>query len=377
MTPADIASASTLLANRDYLSFAWITSELEVEAVLGLLSNELKPGDNICRAIPALFGFEDRVRELQHDLNQTLELPNVRTFGPCGASQRLNYMLQWCAASRRLLLSAARPLAIDETVIELQREARRRRLAEEQLLRQAEDINEANKALSEANAGLSEFTRIISHDLKAPMRAMRYLAEDLEGALLSAPNSDALAHIDRLKAQSRRMSAMITGLLQYSRLGNEVADAMTGAGVDIEQLVYEIAASLPRPAGIQIMVDAQVSHVRANRELLDLVLRNLIENAIKHHDREDGLIEVSTRNGRDEDHLIVADDGPGIPRDLQDAVFRPFTQLDPEAEGTGLGLTLVLRAAEVSGAALTVVSDPEQGRGSKFILRLPDKNKSE
>ena len=267
----------------------------------------------------------------------------------------------------------ARPIAVDETVIELQREARRRRLAEEQLLRQAEDIRDANKALSEANAGLSEFTRIISHDLKAPMRAMRYLAEDLEASLKSAASGDTLAQIDRLKAQSRRMSAMVTGLLQYSRLGN---DAEFAEPVDVTALAMDVANSLPRPDGIEIKVSAEVPMLNAHTELIDLVLRNLIENAIKHHDRTDGTIKISTERCGDDVLLIVADDGPGIAKRLQDAAFRPFTQLDPETEGTGLGLTLVRRAAEVSGTELTLESDPDHQRGSKFILRIVNSTKS-
>ena len=120
---------------------------------------------------------------------------------------------------------------------------------------------------------------------------------------------------------------------------------------------------------------------------LDLVLRNLIDNAVKHHDRGTGLIIVSAEPGADSLRISVIDDGPGIAPEFHEAVLLPFRTLDAMGangksgggtasaittrKGTGMGLAFVNRTVETMGGKLAIRSQPAAQRGTTFVLDWP------
>lgn len=364
--------AAEVLISNGYVGFVWADQGLVARARHGALAGAITLGDNICRSVPALFGMDAQIQALRDGGGAPLEVPNVAIADANGQAQRLNYVVMWDAQSGRFLLTITRPIAIDELSVELQRETRRRILAEAELVEQAKAIESANAVLRRANEDLHAFTRIVSHDLKAPMRAMRYFAEDLEAALNDPGGGDPRAHLDRLKSQSQRMSAMITGLLAYSRLDGV---GQAGGAVDSRALVNEIVASLAPPEGMHVSVTGAWPEIATFPELFDLVVRNLIDNAIKHHDRPKGRIELSAAvDGAGEIlTIVISDDGPGIEKQHQQTVFAPFSKLQhgENPDGIGLGLTLVQRAAENAGAELSLNSEPDLRRGTAFALRWP------
>lgn len=371
------AQAAHVLVARDYLGFAWADENLIATERDGGLAEGVTLGQSICLSVPALFGMDAEIRALAAG-GDPIEIPNVAMLDARGEAHPLNYVVTWDGESGRFLLAISRPIAIDELSVELQRETRRRILAEAELVEQAAAIEQANVALRQANEDLHAFTRIISHDLKAPMRAMRYFTEDLEAALSEPGAADPKAHLDRLKAQSQRMSSMITGLLAYSRLDRVDPG---GSAADSRRLVEDITASLPRPEGISLHVCGEWPAIRAFPELFDLVVRNLVENAIKHHDRTEGRIELAATTDKDRNlvTVLISDDGAGIAKHHQQAVFDPFSKLFPEnnLDGIGIGLTLVQRAANNAGAELLLHSDPDLHRGTTFELRWPIENKTD
>ena len=112
---------------------------------------------------------------------------------------------------------------------------------------------------------------------------------------------------------------------------------------------------------------------------LDIVLRNLIDNAVKHHDLEAGRIIVHAEDGGENWIFSVADDGPGIPRDWHDAIFEPFKRiLDEEEapEGSGIGLALVKKTVEWFGGRIEIRSDPAARRGTTFRVHWPKEIKA-
>lgn len=105
----------------------------------------------------------------------------------------------------------------------------------------------------------------------------------------------------------------------------------------------------------------------------DVVLRNLIENAVKHHDRADGTVTVTATPARDHLRVSVADDGAGIPTEWQEAIFEPFKRVsdEPSSESSGIGLALVRRTIETIGGRIEVRSDPAARRGTEFVVTWP------
>jgi signal transduction histidine kinase len=108
--------------------------------------------------------------------------------------------------------------------------------------------------------------------------------------------------------------------------------------------------------------------------LLDLVLRNLIDNAISHHDKDTGTISIAIAEDDESLNISVTDDGPGIPPQHQTAIFLPFRTLaaaDTNPVSSGMGLAIVSRALSTVGGSIDVVSDAPKTRGTSFRIRWP------
>jgi signal transduction histidine kinase len=373
---ADIARTVRHLAEGGYMTIVWADERLVVTARLGDLAPEIAVASGLCDTALPLMGLEEQIGSLRHRPGTVLEMPDIAVVGNTanGSPPRLGYRLSWDRAQRRYVCTIQRSLTANELAIELQRQARRRMLAEAELLEQATAIAAANEALTTANRDLGDFARIVSHDLKSPLRALRYFAEDLERALVQpSPGNDPGTYLNQLKQQSRRISSMLTGLLTYARLEDK-SEAMTT--VDLRVLIDSVVASLPRPEGFTIDIEGEWPSVKTLETPLDLILRNLVDNAIRHHPCDNGRVRVICARGSEVLEIVVEDDGGGIPLKDHEAVFRPYTRSGigvegREPAGTGMGLTLVKRAVDTTGAQLELISDPDTMKGSRFVLRWP------
>jgi signal transduction histidine kinase len=275
----------------------------------------------------------------------------------------------WIAHRALYLVLVYRSAAQSEIETELSKQIRARLMAEAEVTRKSKELAETNAELARANSDLEAYASIIAHDLKSPLRAMRYLTEDIEAALESGNNAGAKSKFDALKLQSRRMSSMMAALFDYSSIGRKQD---TIEGVDTGALVGDICGSLHVPAGMKILISGEWPAVRTSKAPLDLVLRNLVDNAIKHHDRSSGTVEVHASNEGQSLAISIKDDGPGIPPHLHDAVFLPFRKgVKSDQIGHGMGLALVKKTVELQGGRIEVHSDPEKRVGTEFRVVWP------
>jgi signal transduction histidine kinase len=136
-------------------------------------------------------------------------------------------------------------------------------------------------------------------------------------------------------------------------------------------LVADIAATSHVPAGFTIRCDSSLETVQIYRVPLEQILHNLINNAIKHHDRETGNVTVSVASNGQRLRFSVIDDGPGIPVEYRNLIFDMFKTLKPrdEKEGSGMGLALVRKIVERMGGVCGVESVRE--RGAEFWFEWP------
>jgi signal transduction histidine kinase len=164
------------------------------------------------------------------------------------------------------------------------------------------------------------------------------------------------------------MSDMLTALLEYSSVGRktEVLEV-----VDTRALVERIVASVQNGPAFRFEVDGTWPQLETLRAPLDLVLRNLIDNAVKHHDREAGTVHVSARDEMDALVISVADDGPGISCAHREAILLPFRKLSVHTEGQGMGLAVVGRTLELLGGRLEVLPGTADERGATFRVFWP------
>jgi PAS domain S-box-containing protein len=224
----------------------------------------------------------------------------------------------------------------------------------------------AQQQLQERNVELDRFVSIAAHDLKAPLRAIANLSEWIEEDLQAQiPGTN--PQLQLLRQRVKRMDALIDGLLRYSRAGREELATET---VDVAQLLTETIDSLSPPASFEIKIVSTMPILLTKRLLLNQVFANLINNAIKHHHRVDGRIEITVEDLADRYLFEIADDGPGIPIGAdRNRVFEIFQTLSPatdSTENTGIGLALVKKIVEGEGGKIWL--DDECNQGCRFCF---------
>lgn len=217
----------------------------------------------------------------------------------------------------------------------------------------------AQQQLSERNEELDRFGFTVAHDLKAPLRAISNLSEWMEEDLNNRILEDDRQQFQLLRQRVKRMNALVDGLLNYSRLGRQELPIET---VDVAQLLAEIVDSLSSPS-FQIEVLSVLPMLDTKRILLSQVFANLISNAIKHHSRADGRIEITADDLGDRYQFSIADDGDGIPMgEARQRIFDIFHTLKSRTsnENTGIGLALVKKIVEGEGGQIWVADDPAE-----------------
>jgi PAS domain S-box-containing protein len=238
----------------------------------------------------------------------------------------------------------------------------------------AVDITERKQiqaALEARNQELDSFVYIVSHDLKAPLRAIanlsQWIEEDLAGSLPVANQQQ----MQLLRDRVYRMEATIDGLLDYARIGRT---AGTLESVAVAQLLTETIEWLSPPPTFQIAIAQNLPTIHTNRLLLSQVFANLIGNAIKHHDRVDGSLHLGIAERGEFYEFAIADDGPGIPLEQHERVFGIFQAVNPQKrpDSTGIGLAIVKKIIEAEGGTIRLES--KLGQGTTFYFTWPKRS---
>jgi signal transduction histidine kinase len=217
--------------------------------------------------------------------------------------------------------------------------------------------------LERRNRELDQFAYVASHDLKAPLRAIDNLAtwitEDA-GEVLPEPSK---RHLRTMHGRVKRMEELLNDLLTYSR-ADRLDDKIVA--VDTEALVKDVIDLLAPPATFMVITEEGMPTISTARTPLEIIFRNLIDNAIKHHHRPNGQVRISARELDGAIEFSVADDGPGIAEQFHERIFHMFQTLQPrdKVEGSGMGLAIVKKIVESQGGIVSL--DSAEGRGSIF-----------
>jgi signal transduction histidine kinase len=367
---ARLVDAIRFLAKHDEQGFAWLDPELRVLESFGAFTDNFTPGVPAVETFDVLIGLEEELLALKTSPeSEPLVLANVLPAASTNGV-RVTLSVYWMARNTQFLLVISHASSFAEIEFRLAAETRARAIAEAEIAAQARLLQRINQDLAAANRDLQEFASVISHDLRAPLRGLRYAATDAKAALTSGDAALASAGINQALALSRRMSAMLTGLLEYARIGRK---ADVAEPVQTGDLVREIVQSVQAGCEQRIEVEGDWPVIITVAEALDIVLRNLVENAVKHHDRSDGLVVVHANPTGDHLLISVRDDGPGIDPAWHEAIFLPFRQIDDRdvVDGAGIGLALVKKTVESVGGTIDVQSDPAKARGTTFTVNWP------
>lgn len=247
------------------------------------------------------------------------------------------------------------------------------------------DLHQAEAALGQAvtevqlrNRDLEQFVYTVSHDLKTPLVTIAGFSSHLREDLIRGRLDRLPAFVDRVVAATERMGETIDDLLKLSQLGTIEADCQA---IDAARMLAQTLAEMDQAIvdrGASITVSSPRTTLWADPTCLREVLENLIGNALKHGCPRPGMtVEISIRQTQGEDlsraQLIVRDHGPGIPRESRQRVFGLFQRMSNSTEGTGVGLAIVKRIAELHGGDARIEDPPPGEQGAVFVVEFPSR----
>ncbi len=222
--------------------------------------------------------------------------------------------------------------------------------------------------LAAANQELKDFAYIVSHDLKAPLRGIASLADWVLNDYGDHLDDEGKNMLHLMGGRVRRMSDLIDGVLQYSRVGRVKEEKTL---VDLQILVHEVIDAIAPPQGMKIEIDTELPKLFAEKTRIQQLFQNLLSNAIKYMGKPEGDIHIGHSEANGFWEFYVSDTGVGIEERHFDKIFQVFQTLVPrdQSESTGVGLAIVKKIVELYGGKVWVQSKINQG--STFYFRLP------
>jgi PAS domain S-box-containing protein len=327
------------------------------QKTLGYTDEELKASPGLDFVHP-----EDRTRMYQ-EMDRLREQDSTGYFeGRYRRKDGTYRWLGWTAASfarERLLYIFARDITD-------------KRQAEHKIQELNLELQERVLQLTATNADLEAFNYSISHDLRAPLRSMSGFANALLMDSANQFSAESREYAQRIVKSAAYMDRLLMDLLQYSRVGRMTLELVP---IKLELMLTEVLAHIGqdiRAKGAHVDVRAPLLPVVAHGTMLDLVLSNLIQNAIKFAAPErTPTVAISTRENDGMVRVIVEDNGIGIALEYHEKIFGLFERLHDSAAypGTGVGLAIVRKSAERMGGKVGLES--KMGEGSKFWVELP------
>ncbi|MBQ1463934.1 MAG: PAS domain S-box protein [Ruminococcus sp.] len=219
-----------------------------------------------------------------------------------------------------------------------------------------------------------EFTSNVSHELKTPLTTIYGMADLLAGGIVK--QEDVAGFGENIRREADRLITLINDIVSLSKL-DEDSIPRDDEEIDIYQLAQEIISRLKMnadAAGVTGSLTGEHVTVKANRTVLDEVLFNLCDNAVKYN-KAGGRYEVKVSHIPTRALITVTDTGTGIPAGHIDRIFERFYRVDKSRsrriKGTGLGLSIVKHGVNYLGGSIRVESEP--GKGTAFIVELPVK----
>lgn len=223
--------------------------------------------------------------------------------------------------------------------------------------------------LKRSNADLDNFAYVASHDLKSPLnvikRLVTWVCEDCADIL----PADSQENLSLVLNRVNRMEKLLFDLLSYSRIGKDYQESTE---INVKQVVVELLSLIDLPMGFVMNCDDV--NISVPSVPFNVVMLNLINNAIKHHDSGNAKIEIKAKRNAKGSVITIVDNGPGIEAKNRERIFKLFETLKPrdEVEGSGMGLSVVKKIVEHYGGHIIV--DDNKPRGTKFIVNWPTTN---
>lgn len=239
--------------------------------------------------------------------------------------------------------------------------------------------------IAEANRMKSEFVSIVSHQLRTPLSALKWSLDLLRGKRLGELNKKQKEYFDIINDSSIKMIKLVNDLLNVNRIEQRRL-AVRSRDFSIVELIKDVVKELNILAEIsnvkiKFQDSKELPNVFADPDRIRMVIQNLVDNAIKYSKKEQGIVEISAEQDKNNKKMIkisVKDNGMGIPNFMKKQVFRKFFRgrnlIKQKVEGTGLGLFIAKGIIKLSKGEMDFES--QEGRGSVFWFTVPISNKN-
>ena len=282
------------------------------------------------------------------------------------------------SASARVMIATTvkeEPLGIDE-VMDMLDETRHAIEYSHELEKATAELKRVNERLTELDRLKDDFIATVTHELKTPLTSVRSLTEILHENP-DLPLERRNHFLDIIVKENERLSRLITQVLDFQKIESGVAD-WEMKQVNLNDIIEDaLAASAQLIRDMQIHLNKDLADpsflIKGDRDRLIQVMMNLISNAIKFCDQENGHIQIKTTQEKDFVRIDISDNGVGIHKKDQSIIFEKFRQANAlEASrpaGTGLGLTITKQIIEFHEGRIWVESEP--GKGTVFSFTLP------
>jgi signal transduction histidine kinase len=242
-------------------------------------------------------------------------------------------------------------------------------------------IGEQWRALGRQDRERRELVANISHDLRTPLSSLHGYLETLSLKADTLGDADRRRYLSIALAQSAKVGHLAQSLFELARLEHGLVEpqAEPFSLVDLIQDVFEKFELPAQSRGVRLDADIapRLPNVRADLGMIERVLTNLLDNAIRHTPK-DGAVTVRLAHANDNVEVTVSDTGSGIPREMREALFqRPFTSGGDHRGGGrgGLGLLIVQRMLQLHGSQIRLIDEykehDDQGKGTTFRFELP------
>ncbi len=227
------------------------------------------------------------------------------------------------------------------------------------------EVRQHAKNLERINKELDQFAYVVSHDLKAPLRAINNLSEWIEEDIIEVVDDDTRENLKLLRGRVKRMEGLIDGILQYSRAGRIKSN---NTMIDLKQMIEEIISVNNSSPNLQFKYPDKLPVIYSEQVALEQILSNFISNAVKYNDNEHPLVEINLKDKDNFWEFSIKDNGPGIAKEYFEKIFVIFQTLQArdKFESTGVGLAIVKRLVEDKGGKTWINS--EIGKGSTFYF---------
>lgn len=223
--------------------------------------------------------------------------------------------------------------------------------------------------LEAKNEELESFTYTVSHDLKSPLITIEGFLGMLDGDLAQGNTERARQDIERIRKASSRMGELLSDLLELSRIGRMKNPSESVPLRELVDQALEVLSGRIDPQEVEFLIAEGLPEVYGDRQRLMEIVQNLLENAIKFRGEAPPKIEIGMREDGEDTVFFVADNGIGLEPEDRERIFDLFKRLNPETEGTGIGLAIVKRIVDLHDGRLWVESEGT-GKGSTFCFTL-------